>query len=188
MNLNLDINSVRLSQRNQELMSRGKRRERRENRETRREVQDSTMISMMTRTKKMIRKINLKRGQEEMIRKICHQKICQEVSNWGISLTTKTKRSKEREEEEEIDQGIWVHHLVTLIIIILESKGEEMILKWTDLLIWEMDKEEEAVVEWVLLQTIMITTTEVLHLGTTTIHIIKIGTIIMSTTIACLIW
>ena len=51
-----------------------------------------------------------------------------------------------------------------------------------------MDKEEEAVVEWVLLQTIMITTTEVLHLGTTTIHIIKIGTIIMSTTIACLIW
>jgi hypothetical protein len=81
MNLNLDINSVKLSQRNQELRSRGKRRERRENRETRREVQDSTMISMMTRTKKMIRKINLKRDQEEMIRKICHQKICQEVSN-----------------------------------------------------------------------------------------------------------
>jgi hypothetical protein len=49
-----------------------------------------------------------------------------------------------------------------------------------------MDKEEEAVVEWVLLQTTMITTTEALHLATTTIHIIKIGTIIMSMTIACL--
>jgi hypothetical protein len=44
-------------------------------------------------------------------------------------LTTKTKRSKEKEEEEEIDQGIWVHHLVTLIIITLDSKGEEMILR-----------------------------------------------------------
>ena len=41
----------------------------------------------------------------------------------------KAKRSKEREEGEEIDQGIWVHHLVTLIIITQDSKGEEMILK-----------------------------------------------------------
>ena len=81
MNLNLDINSVKLNQRNQELKSKGKRRERRENRKTKREVQDSTMISMMIRIKKMIKKINLKRDQEEMIKKICHQKICLEANN-----------------------------------------------------------------------------------------------------------
>jgi hypothetical protein len=43
----------------------------------------------------------------------------------------KIKRNTKEKEEVEvmIDQGIWVHHLVTLIIITQDNKEVEMISK-----------------------------------------------------------